>query len=41
MNIKKVQSFLKFVNFYKKFIEKYLKIATSLTEMTKKNQKFQ
>ena len=41
MNTKKVQLFLRFANFYRKFIEKYLKIATSLTEMIKKNQKFQ
>ena len=40
-NIKKVQLFLEFTNFYRKFIEKYLKIAISLTEMIKKDQKFQ
>ena len=40
-NIKKVQFFLEFMNFYRKFIEKYLKIASPLTELTKKDQKFE
>ena len=39
-NVKEIQSFLEFVNFYRKFIEKYLKIASPLTELTKKDQKF-
>ena len=39
-NIKKVQFFLGFTNFYRKFIEKYLKIASPLTELIRKDQKF-
>ena len=39
-NIKKVQFFLGFTNFYRKFIEKYSKIASPLTELTRKDQKF-
>ena len=40
-NIKKVQFFLEFTNFYKKFIEKYLKITLPLTELIRKDQKFE
>ena len=40
-NVKEVQSFLEFANFYRKFIEKYSKIATPLTELTKKDTKFE
>ena len=40
-NVKEVQSFLEFVNFYRKFIEKYSKIASPLTELTRKDQKFE
>ena len=39
-NVKEVQFFLGFVNFYRKFIEKYLKIASPLTELIRKDQKF-
>ena len=39
-NVKEVQSFLGFTNFYRKFIEKYLKIASPLTELIRKDQKF-
>ena len=39
-NIKEVQSFLGFMNFYRKFIEKYSKIASPLTELIRKDQKF-
>ena len=39
-NVKEVQSFLGFMNFYKKFTKKYSKIAAPLTELTKKDQKF-
>ena len=35
-NVKEVQSFLEFVNFYWKFIEKYSKITALLTELTQK-----
>ena len=40
-NIKEVQFFLEFMNFYRKFIEKYSKVASPLTELTKKDQKFE
>ena len=40
-NVKNVQSFLKFTNFYRKFIEKYSKITTLLTELIKKDIKFE
>ncbi|RAL65934.1 hypothetical protein DID88_005595 [Monilinia fructigena] len=36
--IKELQSFLGFVNFYRRFIRGYSGIATSLTNLTKKNQ---
>ena len=39
-NVKKVQFFLEFTNFYRKFIEKYSKIASPLTELIRKDQKF-
>ena len=40
-NVKEVQSFLGFMNFYRKFIEKYSKIASPLMELTRKDQKFE
>ena len=36
----KVQFFLKFANFYKRFIEKYFKIVSSLTNITRKKRLF-
>ena len=39
-NVKEVQFFLRFMNFYRKFIEKYSKIASPLTELIRKDQKF-
>ena len=39
-NVKEVQFFLGFVNFYRKFIEKYSKITSPLTELIRKDQKF-
>ena len=36
---KKVQVFLNFVNFYKRFIYRYFVIATSLTDLLKNNKK--
>ena len=40
-NIKEVQFFLGFVNFYRKFIEKYSKIASPLMKLIRKDQKFE
>ena len=40
VNIKDVQSFFKFTNFYKKFIYNYSKIATSLIHFIKKDVVF-
>ena len=40
-NVKEVQFFLEFMNFYRKFIEKYSKIASPLMKLTKKDQKFE
>src|SRR5271154_7105841 len=39
-NVTEVQSFLGFANFYRRFIEGYSKVATALTELTKKDRKF-
>ena len=39
-NIKDVQSFLGFANFYRRFIKEYSKIAEPLTRLTHKNKKF-
>ena len=36
-NISEVQLFLEFINFYYRFIKKYLEVAISLTNLTKKN----
>ena len=41
MNIKYVQSFLEFINFYRRFIYDYSKIAASLTRLTYKNIAFE
>ena len=38
---KDVQSFLRFANFYRRFIKDFAKLASSLTTLTKKNQPFQ
>ncbi len=40
INVKDVQSFLDFMNFYKRFIYDYSKIATSLTCLIRKNVLF-
>ncbi|KAI0992808.1 hypothetical protein K3495_g15376 [Podosphaera aphanis] len=40
VNIRGVQSFLGFANFYHKFIAKYSKVATPLFALTKKDSKF-
>ncbi|ERF69956.1 hypothetical protein EPUS_08767 [Endocarpon pusillum Z07020] len=39
-NVKEIQSFLGFANFYRRFIEGYSKITAPLTSMTKKDQPF-
>ena len=41
MNVKNVQSFLSFANFYRKFIYDYSKLAFSLTHLTKKDVPFE
>ena len=39
-NLKEVQAFLGFANFYQRFIQGYSQICTPLTKMTKKKQPF-
>ena len=39
-NLKEVQAFLGFANFYQRFIQGYSQICTSLTKMIKKEQPF-
>ena len=39
-SVKDVQSFMGFANFYRRFIESYSKIAKPLTDLTKKNVKW-
>ena len=36
-NIKDIQSFLEFINFYRQFVEEYLKVIILLILMTKKS----
>ena len=38
--VKEVQSFLGFANFYRCFIQGYYKLTRSLTDLTKKSEKF-
>ena len=38
---KNVQSFLRFANFYRRFIKDFAKLASPLTALTKNNQPFQ
>ena len=40
-NVKDVQSFLNFVNFYRRFIQKFSRLANSLIQLIKKNYKFE
>ena len=39
-SVKEIQSFLRFANFYKRFIKDYSKVAILFTNFTKKDQKF-
>ena len=39
-NLKEIQAFLGFANFYRRFIQGYSQICTPLTKMTKKEQPF-
>ena len=41
MNIKDIQSFLSFINFYQRFIYGYSKLASSLTHLIKKDVLFE
>ena len=41
VNVKNVQSFLDFANFYRRFIYNYSKLIASLTNLTRKNVKFE
>ncbi len=40
INLKEVQSFVKFVNFYHHFIKNFLKLVKSFTQLTRKNMSF-
>ena len=40
MNVKEVQAFMGFVNFYRKFIKGFSGIAKPITTLTKKDEKF-
>jgi hypothetical protein len=39
--VKEVQTFLRFVNFYKQFIQGYLNVVKPLIDLIKKEQKFE
>ncbi len=40
INLKEVQSFVKFINFYHCFIKNFLKLVKSFTQLTRKNMSF-
>jgi hypothetical protein len=40
IHLKEIQTFLKFVNFYRRFIKDFFKIAKSLVKLIRKNQLF-
>ncbi len=40
INLKKIQSFVRFVNFYHCFIKNFLKLVKSFTQLTRKNMSF-
>ena len=39
-NVIEIQSFLGLVGYYRKFVERFLKLATPLTKLTRKEEKF-
>ncbi len=40
INLKKIQSFVRFVNFYRRFIKNFSKLIKSFTQLTRKNTSF-
>ncbi len=40
INLKKIQSFVRFVNFYRRFIKNFSKLVKSFTQLTRKNISF-
>ncbi len=40
INLKEIQSLVKFVNFYRRFIKNFLKLVKSFTQLTRKNTSF-
>ena len=40
INLKEVQSFVRFINFYRHFIKNFLKLVKSFTQLTRKNMSF-
>ncbi len=40
INLKEIQNFVKFVNFYHRFIKNFLKLVKSFTQLTRKNTSF-
>ncbi len=40
INLKEIQSFVKFVNFYRRFIKNFLKLVKLFTQLTRKNTSF-
>ncbi len=40
INLKEVQSFMKFINFYRCFIKNFSKLVKSFTQLTRKNTSF-
>ncbi len=40
INLKEIQSFVRFINFYHHFIKNFLKLVKSFTQLTRKNTSF-
>jgi len=40
INLKEIQSFVRFVNFYRRFIKNFLKLVKPFTQLTRKNMSF-